>query len=79
MMRGLGVQVATAYPTAILIREKALVVHLESVRMIVCKDQILIISVPGPETPPQSAFPAPDSPFIQDLVGRINQRIASPG
>ena len=66
-------QVATAYPTAILIREKALVIHLEAVRMIVCKDQMLIISAPIADSSAQSCFPTPDLPFIQDLVMRIGK------
>ena len=33
-------QVNTPYPTAILIREKAMVINLESIRMIICKDQV---------------------------------------
>ncbi len=28
------------YPTAIFIREKALVVNLETIKMIICKDQV---------------------------------------
>lgn len=35
-------QVATPYPTALLIREKALVVNIEAVRMIICKDQCFV-------------------------------------
>ena len=66
-----GVKVATAYPTAVLIREKALVVHLESIRMIICKDQLLLIGVPMAAQPGQSVFPSPDSPFVQELVSRI--------
>lgn len=47
-------QVATPYPTALLIREKALVVNIEAVRMIICKDQcfvsgpLLLVLVPSP-------------------------------
>ncbi len=33
-------QVNTPYPTAILVREKAMVINLESIRMIICKDQV---------------------------------------
>lgn len=64
-------QVATTYPTAVLIREKALVVHLESIRMIICKDQLLLIGVPMPSQPGQSVFPSPDSPLVHELVNRI--------
>lgn len=48
-------------------------VHLESIRMIICKDQVLLISVPMPMHPNQSTFPAPDSPFVVDLVTRLAQ------
>ena len=34
--------VATPYPTALLIRERALVVNLEAVRMIICPDQCYV-------------------------------------
>ena len=36
------VQVAEPYPTALLIRERALIVNMESVRMIICKDQCFV-------------------------------------
>lgn len=35
-------QVAEPYPTALLIRERALIVNMESVRMIICKDQCFV-------------------------------------
>lgn len=35
-------QVATTLPTTIFIREKALVVHLDALRMIICSDQACI-------------------------------------
>lgn len=34
-------QVPTPYPTALFIREKALVVNLESIRMIISADQVI--------------------------------------
>lgn len=34
--------VSTPYPTALLIREKALVVNMEAVRMIICADQCYV-------------------------------------
>ena len=37
----MAAQVNTPYPTAILVREKAMVINLESIRMIICKDQVL--------------------------------------
>ena len=50
-----------------------MVVHLEAVRMIICKDQVLLISVPQPLQPSHAVFPAPDSPLVQDLVFRFSQ------
>lgn len=65
-------QVASSYPTAILIRERALVINLESVRMIVCQDQVLLQNVPAPQWGPAGVFPTPDSPFVQDLKTRLS-------
>ena len=50
-----------------------MVVHLEAVRMIICRDQVLLISVPQPLQPSHAVFPAPDSPLVQDLVFRFSQ------
>lgn len=75
--RPVTVQAATAHPTAILIREKALIINLEAVRMIVCKDQLFIISIPGSDpTVHSSVPPAPEASFVQDLVAKISQRAA---
>lgn len=38
----LRAQVAEPYPTALLIRERALVVNFEAVRMIICRDQCFV-------------------------------------
>ena len=66
------VQVANSYPTAILIRKRALVVNLEAIRMIICADQVLIQSVPAKDNLTTGVFPDAKSPFIQDLVLRLS-------
>jgi len=66
--------VATPYPTAMLIREKALVINMEAVRMIICTDQCFVLSVPNPQVPGTTGmFPVTDSPFVKDLIGLIRQ------
>ena len=66
------VQVANSYPTAILIRKRALVVNLEAIRMIIGADQVLIQSVPAKDNLTAGVFPDAKSPFIQDLVLRLS-------
>ena len=63
---------ANSYPTAILIRKKALVVNLEAIRMIICSDQVLVQSVPSPQNPALNTFPTRTSPFVRDLVQRLS-------
>ena len=41
----MAAKVNTPYPTAILVREKAMVINLESIRMIICKDQVRSFAV----------------------------------
>lgn len=41
-LRILDPLVPMPYPTAIFIREKALVVNLETIKMIICKDQVCV-------------------------------------
>ena len=60
------------YPSAIFIRDKALVVNVESMRLIICQDQVLVLSMPDAEQPSQPAFPTPDGPFVKDLVQRVS-------
>lgn len=62
------------YPSAIFIRDKALVVNIESMRLIICQDEVLVLSVPDAEHPVQPAFPTPDCPFVRDLVQRVSEQ-----
>lgn len=64
-------QIASSYPTAILIRERALVINMESVRMIVCQDYVLLQKVPAPHFD-HVGFPTPESPFVMDLKTRLS-------
>jgi len=66
-------QVAGSNPTAtIFVREKALVVNLERLRMIISKDQCIILSAPhSPMVPGMHV--SPDAPFVKDLVMRLSQ------
>ncbi|DBB07428.1 TPA: hypothetical protein ACH3X3_008910 [Trebouxia sp. C0006] len=67
------------YPTAIFIREKALVVNVESIRMIICADQILVLSVPDPLHPNTGTLPALRHPFIKELVSRMEFYLSGNG
>ena len=60
------------YPSAIFIRDKALVVNVESMRLIICQDEVLVLSVPDADHPSQPAFPTPDGAFVKDLVQRVS-------
>ena len=61
----------TPYPTAILIREKAMVLNLESIRMIICHDHVYVLSVPDPANPVHGRFPAHDCEFVHEVVQRL--------
>ncbi|DBB05585.1 TPA: hypothetical protein ACH3X1_012529 [Trebouxia sp. C0004] len=65
-------QVPTPYPTALFIRDKALVVNLESIRMIISADQVFVLSAPEPgQSLVVGKFPEPSNPFIRDLIARL--------
>ncbi|KAK2079687.1 hypothetical protein QBZ16_002082 [Prototheca wickerhamii] len=55
------------FPAAILIREQALVVNLENVRMIICANQCYILSVPSDRDPYKPAHPTADCQFVRKL------------
>ena len=65
-------QVPMPYPSAIFIRDKALVVNVESMRLIICQDEVLVLSVPDADHPSHPAFPTPDGAFVRDLVQRVS-------
>ena len=69
---GESLQVPMPYPSAIFIRDKALVVNVESMRLIICQDEVLVLSVPDADHPSQPAFPVPNGPFVKDLVQRVS-------
>lgn len=73
------VQVPSPHPASIYIREQALVVNLESIRMIICKDQVFLLSVPNPTDPHQPVFPSVDNAFVADLVDSLSFHAPAPG
>ena len=73
-IRGPFIQVASSYPTCIFVREKALLVSLERLRLIISKDQCIVLSTPpGPlvPPPPPGLHASPDAPFVKELVSRL--------
>lgn len=64
-------QVPLTSPTSIFIREKALVVNVESIKMLVCKDQVFVLSVPTPGDFQHGMFPTLDSRFVHFLAEHL--------
>lgn len=64
------------YPSSIFIRERALVVNIESVRMIISKDEVYVSSIPVPGSSEAWQHPSPESSFIQDLCTRLEPNAA---
>ncbi len=62
---------ATPYPCALLIRPETLLVNLEAVRMIVCRDHCYVLSVPDAESSPHGKFASHECVFVNDLTSRI--------
>jgi hypothetical protein len=62
-----------AKQSAIFVRERALVVNLERLRLIISKDQCIVLSAPhSPIVPGQLGMHvSPEAPFVKDLVLRI--------
>ena len=71
------VQLPTPYPTAIYIRERAMVVNLQSVRAIITAEFAYVISVPNPEHHDQAIVPTPDSLFVKELMHRVSESTVS--
>ncbi|PSC73830.1 U4 U6 small nuclear ribonucleo Prp31-like [Micractinium conductrix] len=55
------------FPASILIREQALVVNLEVVRMIICSNQCYVLSAPKPSDPRVTTFATVNNPFVRQL------------
>eukprot|EP00891_Asterochloris_glomerata_P004040 jgi/Astpho2/4040/Aster-01197 len=66
------VQIPTPYPTAIFIREKAIVVNLSSIRMIIDAEAVLVLAVPDTVNWKNSVPATPDAPFVRDLAHRVS-------
>jgi len=65
-------QVPEGHPSAIFIREKALVIHLESTRMVIAKDAVYILTVPSAMDRQMGVLPTADAPLVKDLVLRLS-------
>lgn len=53
-------------------REKALVIHLESIRMIIAKDAVYVLTVPSAMDRQVGVLPTPDAPLVRDLMLRLS-------
>ena len=72
----ISLQVASSFPTCIFVREKALLVSLERLRLIISKDQCIILSAPQSTLlpqPPAGLHASPEAPFVKDLVSRLKE------
>ncbi|DBB04147.1 hypothetical protein WJX77_012034 [Trebouxia sp. C0004] len=67
----------TPYPIAIYIRERALVVNLQSVRVIITADFAYVVSVPGPGGSDHAIAPTPSSQFVKELMHLVSQSAVS--
>ena len=70
-------QLPTPYPTAIYIRERALVVNLQSVRVIITAEFAYVISVPNPQHHDHAMIPTVDSCFVKELMQRVSSRTST--
>ncbi|KAK9803551.1 hypothetical protein WJX73_008351 [Symbiochloris irregularis] len=77
-LRMLDPLVPMPYPSSIFIREKALVVNLESIRMLICDDQVYVLSVPAAGQPGNGRTPDAEHYFIRDLVVRLQAGQVNP-
>ena len=67
-------QVAEAHPSAIFIREKVLVIHLESTRMVIAKDAVYVLTVPSALDSYIGVMPTADAPLVKDLMLRLSSK-----
>lgn len=65
-------QIPEAHPSAILVREKALVIHLESIRMVITQDAVYILTVPSAMDRQVGVLPTSDAPLVKDLMLRLS-------
>ena len=65
-------QIPEAHPSAIFVREKALVIHLESIRMVIAKDAVYILTVSSAMDRQVGVLPTPDAPLVKDLMLRLS-------
>ncbi|KAK9843507.1 hypothetical protein WJX81_006572 [Elliptochloris bilobata] len=71
-VRILDPMVPTPSPSTIFIRDKAILVNLESLRMIVCHDKVFLLSAPVQSQPlTVGTFPAIENFFVRDLCIRL--------
>ncbi|KAK9825264.1 hypothetical protein WJX74_004521 [Apatococcus lobatus] len=70
-LRVLDSAVSQVQQTSLFIREKALVVNVESIKMLVCKDQVFVLSVPTPGDFQHGMFPSLDSRFVHFLADHL--------
>lgn len=68
-------QVPEAHPSAIFVREKALVIHLESIRMVIAKDAVYILTVPSAMDRQVGVLPTPDAVLVKDLMLRLSTAV----
>ncbi|KAL3150298.1 hypothetical protein ABBQ32_000147 [Trebouxia sp. C0010 RCD-2024] len=61
-----------AHPSAILVREKALVIHLESIRMVITQEAVYILTVPSAMDRQVGVLPTSDAPLVKDLMLRLS-------
>ncbi|KAL6786115.1 MRS4 [Auxenochlorella protothecoides x Auxenochlorella symbiontica] len=66
------------FPAAILIRNRALIINLETVRMIICANQCYVLSVPDDANPYKPSLPTCDSLFIKKLCEMLKPHKAAP-
>ena len=65
-------QIPEAHPSAIFVREKALIIHLESIRMVIAKDTVYILTVPSAMDRQMGVLPTPDAPLVKDLMLQLS-------
>lgn len=66
------------FPAAILVRERAIIVNCEAVRMIICANQCYVLSVPKVGNLSQAAPPTVDHPFVvflSNCLAHINDPV----